>query len=42
MSRSGIGYDIHRLAVDRRVVIGGVVIEHTPGLVGLAASQVTG
>ena len=34
MSRSGIGYDIHRLAADRRLVLGGVAIEHPTGLVG--------
>ena len=32
--RSGIGYDIHRLAADRRLVLGGVAIEHPTGLVG--------
>ncbi len=32
--RSGIGYDIHRLAADRRLVLGGVAIEHPKGLVG--------
>jgi 2-C-methyl-D-erythritol 2,4-cyclodiphosphate synthase len=34
VSRSGIGYDIHRLAADRRLVLGGVAIEHPKGLVG--------
>ena len=34
MGRSGIGYDIHRLAADRRLVLGGVAIEHPTGLVG--------
>jgi len=32
--RVGIGYDIHRLAADRRLVLGGVAIEHPKGLVG--------
>lgn len=32
--RSGIGYDIHRLAPDRRLVLGGVAIEHPKGLQG--------
>ncbi len=32
--RSGLGYDIHRLAPDRRLVLGGVAIEHPMGLVG--------
>lgn len=34
MARAGIGYDIHRLAPDRRLVLGGVAIEHPTGLVG--------
>lgn len=34
MSRTGIGYDIHRLAPGRRLVLGGVAIEHPMGLVG--------
>ena len=34
MTRTGIGYDIHRLAADRRLVLGGVAIEHPMGLVG--------
>jgi 2-C-methyl-D-erythritol 2,4-cyclodiphosphate synthase len=34
VSRVGIGYDIHRLAPDRRLVLGGVAIEHPTGLVG--------
>lgn len=34
MTRAGIGYDIHRLAADRRLVLGGVAIEHPKGLVG--------
>jgi len=32
--RVGIGYDIHRLAADRRLVLGGVAIEHPTGLAG--------
>ena len=32
--RVGLGYDIHRLAPDRRLVLGGVAIEHPTGLVG--------
>ncbi|MDP9265632.1 MAG: 2-C-methyl-D-erythritol 2,4-cyclodiphosphate synthase [Chloroflexota bacterium] len=32
--RTGIGYDIHRLARDRRLVLGGVAIDHPQGLVG--------
>ncbi|MDQ2951081.1 MAG: 2-C-methyl-D-erythritol 2,4-cyclodiphosphate synthase [Chloroflexota bacterium] len=34
MSRAGIGYDIHRLAKGRRLVLGGVAIEHPMGLQG--------
>ena len=34
--RVGIGYDIHRLAVGRRLVLGGVEIEHDKGLVVLS------
>jgi len=33
-SRVGLGYDIHRLAAGRRLVVGGVAIEHPTGLVG--------
>ena len=32
--RAGIGYDIHRLAGGRRLVLGGVAIDHPQGLVG--------
>ena len=32
--RAGIGYDIHRLAADRRLVLGGLAIEHPTGLAG--------
>ena len=32
--RSGIGYDIHRLVPDRRLVLGGVRIDHPTGLAG--------
>ena len=34
MVRAGIGYDIHRLAKGRRLVLGGVAIEHPMGLHG--------
>jgi 2-C-methyl-D-erythritol 2,4-cyclodiphosphate synthase len=33
-TRVGLGYDIHRLAAGRRLVLGGVAIEHPTGLVG--------
>src|SRR5437667_252907 len=32
--RVGLGYDIHRLAAGRRLVLGGVAIEQPTGLVG--------
>jgi len=34
MIRCGIGYDVHRLAEDRQLVIGGVEIPHSRGLEG--------
>ena len=34
MIRTGIGYDIHRLVTDRRLVLGGVAIDHPTGLAG--------
>lgn len=34
MPRSGIGYDIHRLVAGRRLVLGGVRIDHPRGLAG--------
>lgn len=33
-SRLGLGYDVHKLAPDRRLVLGGVAIEHPTGLLG--------
>jgi 2-C-methyl-D-erythritol 2,4-cyclodiphosphate synthase len=33
-TRVGLGYDIHRLAAGRRLLLGGVAIEHPTGLVG--------
>lgn len=32
MTRFGIGYDVHRLAPNRKLILGGVEIEHTLGL----------
>jgi len=37
---SGIGYDSHRLAAGRRLVIGGVEIEHEQGLAGHSDADV--
>jgi 2-C-methyl-D-erythritol 2,4-cyclodiphosphate synthase len=38
--RVGIGYDIHRLGEGRRLVVGGIEIEHTKGLVGHSDADV--
>ena len=38
--RVGIGYDIHRLAEGRRLVVGGVEIEHAKGLIGHSDADV--
>jgi 2-C-methyl-D-erythritol 2,4-cyclodiphosphate synthase len=40
VTRSGIGYDSHRLAAGRRLVIGGVEIPHELGLDGHSDSDV--
>jgi 2-C-methyl-D-erythritol 2,4-cyclodiphosphate synthase len=32
--RVGVGYDSHRFADDRRLILGGVEIPHSPGLAG--------
>lgn len=37
---TGIGYDCHRLVPDRRLVIGGVQIEHTHGFLGHSDADV--
>lgn len=38
--RVGIGYDIHRLVEGRRLVLGGVHIEHSKGLAGHSDADV--
>lgn len=38
--RIGQGYDVHRLAAGRRLVIGGVEIEHDKGLLGHSDADV--
>lgn len=38
--RVGIGYDVHRLVEDRRLVLGGVEIPHTLGLLGHSDADV--
>lgn len=40
MYRIGLGYDIHRLDVDRDLIIGGVKIPHATGLVGHSDADV--
>ncbi|MGD2108685.1 MAG: 2-C-methyl-D-erythritol 2,4-cyclodiphosphate synthase [Phycisphaerae bacterium] len=38
--RVGIGYDIHRLEEGRKLIVGGVEIEHSKGLVGHSDADV--
>ncbi len=38
--RVGIGYDIHRLVEGRRLVVGGIEIDHTKGLLGHSDADV--
>jgi len=40
MSRVGIGYDSHRFAENRRLVLGGVEIDHERGLAGHSDADV--
>ncbi len=40
MFRTGIGFDIHRFAEGRRLVLGGVEIPHTMGLLGHSDADV--
>lgn len=40
MSRSGIGYDAHRFAAGRKLVLGGVEIPHPRGLAGHSDADV--
>lgn len=40
MIRTGIGYDVHRFAEGRRLVLGGVDIPHTAGLTGHSDADV--
>jgi len=39
-SRVGIGYDIHRLVEGRRLVVGGIEIDHPKGLLGHSDADV--
>jgi 2-C-methyl-D-erythritol 2,4-cyclodiphosphate synthase len=38
--RIGIGYDVHRLVRDRRLILGGVEVEHSLGLLGHSDADV--
>ena len=38
--RIGHGYDVHRLVADRRLILGGVEIPHTTGLLGHSDADV--
>ena len=40
MIRFGIGYDVHALVVDRPLIIGGVTIPHSKGLLGHSDADV--
>lgn len=40
MHRIGHGYDAHRFAADRKLILGGVEIEHQPGLAGHSDADV--
>jgi 2-C-methyl-D-erythritol 2,4-cyclodiphosphate synthase len=40
MFRSGIGYDVHRLAEGRKLILGGVEIAHSRGLEGHSDADV--
>ena len=40
MYRTGIGFDLHALAADRPLIIGGVKIPHTKGLLGHSDADV--
>jgi 2-C-methyl-D-erythritol 2,4-cyclodiphosphate synthase len=40
MIRSGIGYDVHRLAKGRKLILGGVEIPHSRGLEGHSDADV--
>ena len=40
MTRTGIGYDVHRFAAGRRLVLGGVEIAHERGLEGHSDADV--
>ena len=39
-TRTGIGYDVHRLGAGRRLVLGGVEVPHDTGLIGHSDADV--
>lgn len=40
MTRFGMGYDVHRLVAGRKLIIGGVTVPHTLGLLGHSDADV--
>lgn len=40
MTRFGMGYDVHKLVPERKLIIGGVMIPHTLGLLGHSDADV--
>jgi len=38
--RAGFGYDVHKFAVGRKLILGGVEIKHTKGLMGHSDADV--
>jgi len=38
--RAGFGYDVHKFAVGRKLILGGVEIKHTKGLLGHSDADV--
>lgn len=40
MTRFGMGYDVHKLVSERKLIIGGVTIPHTLGLLGHSDADV--
>ena len=40
MTRFGMGYDVHRLVEGRKLILGGVEIPHTLGLLGHSDADV--
>ena len=40
MTRFGIGYDVHKLVADRKLILGNVEIEHSLGLAGHSDADV--